>query len=348
MSGALRFAGSPRPVVLLGLLALALCGIGLPGCGTTAAPAPHHETSAPAPRQASVVPHPSFAPDAQHRMLLGAYTGLSGAQDTEVAVEHRETAMGRRYDLEATYYDWNEAFPDWDEATIAAHGRTPVMAWYGPGKDPGDHRTLAEINDGHDDAWILRQARAISDFGSRIYLRPLIEMNGNWYPGYSGKPAAFIAAWRRIHTLFAKAGARNVIWVWCPNLEPADWDSYYPGDSYVDVIGVDGYDWPTSPWKSFADLFGPFLSHYAGRKPLMISETASDSSQVDAAAYITGMRSYLKDVAGPRYGVIAVSWFDSDTNEHHLNWRVDQTRAAWKAWLALAHDPYFGGHGAPG
>lgn len=53
------------------------------------------------------------------------------------------------------------------------------------------------------------------------------------------------------------------------------------------------------------------------------------------------MRSYLHDVAGPRYRVIGVCWFDTDMNGY--DWRVDQTSAAWRAWLALARDPYFGG-----
>lgn len=348
MKGAPRAGGPPRAAVLLSLLALMLGGIALQGCAQPATSSLDQGTRPPAIGRAVAIPSPSFAPGGRHRMLLGAYTGLSGEVNTEIAVEQREAAMGRRYDLEVTYYDWTEAFPDWDEATIAAHGRTLVMTWYGPGKDPGDHHTLRDITDGRDDAWILRQARAIRDFGKPVYLRPMIEMNGNWYPGFSGNPAAFIAAWRRIHSLFAMAGAHNVIWVWCPNLEPDNWDSYYPGDSYVDVIGVDGYDWPTNPWKSFGDLFGPFLRHFAGRKPLMVGETASDSSQVDAATYIAGMRAYLKEVAGPQYGVIAVCWFDSDTDAHHLNWRVDQTPAAWRAWLALARDPYFGGHGPAG
>lgn len=282
-------------------------------------------------------------PDQRHRMLLGAFTALSGERSTESAVEQREAAMGRRYDLEVTYYSWDDPFPDFGEATIAAHGRIPAMTWYGPGKSPADHRTLALINNGSQDAWILRQARAMRDFRRTIYLRLMPEMNASWYRGYSGDPSAFIAAWRRVHRLFGQAGAANVIWVWCPNLSPANWDRYYPGSAYVDVIGVDGYDnTMIGRWRSFASMFGPFLRHYAGRRPLMISETAANPAHGNAAAYISGMHSYLKNVAGPRYGVVAVCWFDTDISDAY-NWRVDQTPASWRAWLSLARDPYFGG-----
>jgi hypothetical protein len=282
-------------------------------------------------------------------MLLGAYVSLASEPDTEVAVERREAAMGRRYDLQITYYNWNDVFPDADEPAIVAHGRTPVMTWYGPGKDPSDHRTITEITDGSDDAWIRQQAEAIKAFGHHIYLRLMPEMNGTWYPGFSGKPAAYVDAWRRIHGLFGQVGVTNVTWVWCPNIAPAGWDPYYPGSQYVDAIGVDGFSNVKYGYQTFEQIFVPFLTHYAGRKPLLIDEVATDAGAGNAAvgvgsaaSFIDGMRSYLKDVAGPRYGVIGVCWFDTDNTDHH-DWRVDQTAASWQAWLALARDSAFRG-----
>lgn len=341
------------PAPLLGVVVLAAAGTLVWGCHA-AAPLPSSAAPAPEPTPASTsypshLPTsrlwPSYLPNPQHRMLLGAFTGLSGQTSDEASAEQREAAMGRRYDLELTYYQWDDPFPDFGEAAIVAHGRTPVMTWYGPGKDPGDHRTLAEINDGRDDAWITRQAEAIKQFGKPIFLRLMIEMNGYWYRGFSGHPAAYVSAWRRVHNLFAQAGASNVIWVWCPNNVPANWDLYYPGDSYVDIIGVDGYNWPSNPWQSFEQLFGPFLEHYAGRKPLMIGEVGTNATRGSEAAFIGAMHSYLENVAGPRYGVVALCWFDSDVSGGGTDWRVDQTPAAWKAWLALTRDPYFGGQG---
>jgi mannan endo-1,4-beta-mannosidase len=296
--------------------------------------------------------HPAASPSrpAPPRILLGAYLSLASVPDTEVAVERREAAMGRRYDLQITYYNWNDVFPDAEEPTIVAHGRTPVVTWYGPGKDPSDHRTLAEITNGSDDAWITQQAEAIKAFGHHIYLRLMPEMNGIWYPGFSGKPAAYVAAWRRIYRLFREVGVKNVTWVWCPNIAPAGWDPYYPGNGYVDVIGVDGFSNVKYGYQTFEQIFAPFLTHYAGRKPLLINEVATDAGVGSAAAgvgsaasFIDGMRAYLKDV-GSRYRVIGVCWFDTDDTDHH-DWRVDQTPASWQAWLALARDPVFGGKG---
>jgi hypothetical protein len=351
--------GPRRWVLLAAVLVLLSAGIaacrltasrGGGGTGAThAAVQPSHSASpshAPSPS-----PSPSPSQQQQQRILLGTYTSLSGQVSTEASVEQREAAMGRRYNLEITYYDWDDQFPDAGEATIVAHGRTPIMTWYGPGKDAGDNRTLAEVNDGSDDGWIRTQAAAVKAFGHRIYLRLMPEMNGTWYQGFSGNPAAYIAAWQHIHRIFAEEAVTNVTWVWCPNIDPDDWDQYYPGNAYVDIIGVDGFSNTKYGYNTFEQMFSGFLAHYAGRKPLMVVETATNSGSGDpaagigsAASYINGMHTYLKDVAGPRYGFVAVCWFDTDNTDGH-DWRVNQTPAAWQAWLSLARDPYFGGHG---
>ena len=323
--------------LLLSALVLTLAGVAIshslhrePGAARSPyMPGPHLRPSA--------VPHQSPS----HRILLGTYASLSGWKGGEAAIDGREASMGRHYDLQLTYYDWTDPFPDFGEATIAAQGRTPVMTWYGPGKNPNDHSTLAQINNGQEDGWIMRQAEAIKKWSRPVYLRLMIEMNADWYRGYSGHPAAFIAAWRRTHGIFVRAGVHNVSWVWCPNLSPDNWDRYYPGNAYVDVIGVDGYNnVDEGPWRSFAKMFTPFLGHFAGRKPLMIGETGTNSISGRAGPFIAGMHSYLRNVAGPGYGVMALCWFDTDNSDAY-NWRVDQTPAAWRAWLALARDPYF-------
>ena len=290
-------------------------------------------------------------PDPRKRMLLGAYVNLSGQTSTGASVQARERAMGRPYDLEATYYDWTGRFPDAGEAAMAAQGTTPLMAWYLPDKTIGSSHSLGQITSGADDAWITAQANAIKAFGHRVLLRLAPEMNGTWY-GYSGDPSAYVAAWRHVHDVFTRVGAANVTWVWCPNVTPANWDAYYPGARYVDVIGVDGFSNTIYTWQTFQQMFDGFFAHFASfapGKPQLVAETATNSGAGlpgagvgSAASFISGMQSYLKDVAGPRYDVVGVCWFDTDTNNGY-NWRVDQTSVAWQAWLAMARDPYFGG-----
>lgn len=271
-------------------------------------------------------------------VMFGAFTRLPGAGGEAASVRDRERALGRAYDLQLTYYDWRDPFPDYGEHAIAAQHRRVVMAWYGPGRHSRHPGGLTALNAGRDDAWIARQARAIKAFGHPVYLRPMIEMNGGWYEGYSQQPAAFIQAWRRIWRIFHRVGAADVTWVWCPNVTPAVWDPYYPGDRYVDVIGVDGYrtEHNGTAGASFGAIFGPFLRHFAGRKPVMLAEIGADPSGGDTAAYLTGLRRYLRTYAA-RQHIIAVCWFDTVDGRH--DFRLDQTPATWSAWRALVTGP---------
>lgn len=346
--------------LLIALLSAAACtsagqnggpgtGAGSPGTSTATGSGPQTATQGSAPMWSN----PPGVPDPGHRMLLGAYVNLSGQSSQQASIQARERAMGRPYDLLLTYYNWTDPFPDAHEAAIVAGGSTPLMAWYLPDKYTGSTASLSEIASGADDGWISAQAAAIRGFGHRVYLRLAPEMNGNWYR-YSGKPAAYVTAWRHIWNVFKQADATNVTWVWCPNLTPADnWDSYYPGRAYVDVIGVDSFSNVKYTWQPFQQMFEGFFAHFAAfapGKPQMVVETATNSGKGapvvgigSAASFISGMQSYLKDVAGPKYNVIGVCWFDSDTNDG-INWRVDQTAQSWQAWLTLARDRYFGGH----
>jgi len=288
-------------------------------------------------------------------MLLGAYVGQASQPDQGAIVRSRELSMGRPYDLLLTYYDWADPFPDAGEQAIAAGGSIPLMTWYLPASPTG---SLARVAAGADDAWITRQALAVKAFGHPVFLRLGPEMNGGWY-GYSGQPAAYVAAYRRVYDLFSRAGATNVTWVWCPNAGPADWARYYPGSGYVDVIGVDGFSNADGDWRTFQQEYDGFfraMAALAPGKPQLVAETATNSGNGDqargigsAVSYIAGMRSYLRDVAGPRYHVIGVCWFDTDTDRvlsrTRYDWLTDQTPQSWEAWLALARSRYFGGHG---
>jgi hypothetical protein len=69
--------------------------------------------------------------------------------------------------------------------------------------------------------------------------------------GYRGTPAEFIAAWRKVVTIFDQQGATNVEWTlqmtaYAFRVKPGDArhiDRWYPGDAWVDNVGADAYNW---------------------------------------------------------------------------------------------------------
>ncbi|MCC5022586.1 MAG: hypothetical protein J6386_07215 [Candidatus Synoicihabitans palmerolidicus] len=79
------------------------------------------------------------------------------------------------------------------------------------------------------------------DLGFPIVFRPLHEMNGDWFWWGSlaeGGPETYAQAYRMLVD-YIRERSDLVLFCWSPDTALAT--EYYPGDDYVDVIGVDGY-----------------------------------------------------------------------------------------------------------
>jgi hypothetical protein len=269
------------------------------------------------------------------RWAFGAFANPANAQvasaGAQEAVRSLESLIDDRIDIVSSFVAWDEPFPNAGHAVERDAGRRPLIAWYTDGD-------LAAVSSGRADALLRERAEACRAFGSPIYIRWAAEFNDASNACY-GRPREFIAAWRRIVSVFRAAGATNVRWVWCPlALEKAwspadDWRRYYPGDRFVDWVGMDGYNWGTtrswSKWQSFRDIFAPLYSHYSRRKPIMICEVASAQAGGDKAQWIREMGAGL---AGPFFRVRALVWFQADKEN---DWRIDSSAASLAAFRSV-------------
>ena len=173
-------------------------------------------------------------------------------------------------------------------------------------------------------------------------------MNGNWYPwdgshnGQAAGPAKYIAAWKHIHDIFVSQGAANVKFVWSPNsasFPDQAWNdaaNYYPGNSYVDWIAIDGYNWGGAGWQTFDQIFGASYSVLASYgKPLMIGEFASAENGGDKAAWITEAFSKIKN----NYQEFKIFvWFNINKE---ADWRIDSSVNSLNAFKQAINDSYF-------
>ena len=143
------------------------------------------------------------------------------------------------------YSGWMERFQAGFAREAARHEAVPLVQIEPTGV------SLAAIAAGHYDTYLRSYAAAVKAFGSRVILSFGHEMNGYWYSwgNRHTSPAAFVAAWRHVVTVFRQQGAGNVTWLWTVNVidaragipSPARW---WPGGSYVDMVGIDGYYLP--------------------------------------------------------------------------------------------------------
>ena len=211
-----------------------------------------------------------------------------------------------------TYYSgWLEPFQAGFAASVAKHGAVPLV------QINPSNVCLAAIASGQYDGYLTTFAEAVRSYGHPVILSFGHEMNGNWYSwGYKHtSPAVFVATWRHVVTLFRGLGVRKVTWMWTVNVihtnrgipPPASW---WPGSSYVNWVGMDGYYYDPS-W-TFASLFGPTIAavRELSRAPILIAETAAAPAAVQPAKIADLFR-------GVRlYGLLGFVWFDVSNPEH--------------------------------
>lgn len=261
-----------------------------------------------------VVPTPTAAP--KPGTFLGVF--VRGVPQSYAGVQAFAATTHVRPKLVVYYSGWKEPFQARFATVAARHDAEPLVQI-----DPTGV-SLTAITAGRYDAYLRAYAAAVKAFRRSAVLSFGPEMNGSWYAwGYRHtSPAVFVAAWRHIVDVFRTAGARNVIWLWTINISqcrchidsPTRW---WPGSSYVNWVGIDGYYYKSS-WK-FASLFGPTIKAVRALtlSPILISETAAPGATQPAkiADLFAGIRAY---------GLLGFVWFDANKGQ---DWRISSPAA---------------------
>jgi hypothetical protein len=187
---------------------------------------------------------------------------------------------------------------------------------------------MYEVLDGEYDEFLENYAAVIADFGHPVLFRPLNEMNGDWciYSAYHTckDTEVYKAVYRYIYEIFRGQGAlENTIWVWNPNSKSYPdfkWNDafmYYPGDEYVDVVGLTAYNTGTfyseygEAWTEFSELYDELYEDYSERfsQPLIITEFACAEFGGDKELWMEEM---FKVIAGYDRIRLAIWWDGCD------------------------------------
>jgi hypothetical protein len=187
---------------------------------------------------------------------------------------------------------------------------------------------IYEILDGKYDEYLQAYAQDIKAFGHPVLFRLNNEMNGDWcwYSAYYTCKDAdlYKALWRYIYNTFEQYGVDNVLWVWNPHdVSRPDfkWNHYlmyYPGDEYVDIIGLTGYNtgtyFPGEYWREFDDIYEPMYAEYTElfQKPFMITEFGSNSVGGDKTVWLNRMFNGIKKFPNIK---VAVWWSGVDYDQ---------------------------------
>jgi len=189
---------------------------------------------------------------------------------TEVAV-----TSGNPY-IQHSFADWRD---DHYFALVLAQtlqsGNVPLITVEPRGEADGA-KLLADINAGVYDSRLANLAKVIRASKNPVYIRFGHEMElVQLYPWGGQQPESYVSAYRHTIDYFRSHGAGNVRSVWSPAGNRGVAEAYYPGDSYVDVIGTtilyDQY-WYKNRLPSFNKLASgrEWLEQY--NKPVWIVE----------------------------------------------------------------------------
>jgi hypothetical protein len=228
-------------------------------------------------------------------LMLGAYdTQLPGSFDGFLRIEE---SIGHALPLIQIYTAWGDKreqqFPSHILRAINDIGSIPVVTWEPwltdfenrlhsdlPLRDQRERNGLAAVAAGHYDFYVDEWAREAARFGAPFLLRFAHEMNDPYrYPWgpQNNRTEDFVAAWQHVVQRFRAAGASNAVWVWSPHVAYAGFESFYPGDEFVDWVATGALNYGTvarwSAWWTFEQIFG---KHYralaAFGKPIMVAE----------------------------------------------------------------------------
>jgi mannan endo-1,4-beta-mannosidase len=267
-----------------------------------------------------------------HNMLIGVYQPYSPGSYNQVTEFAKEAGFSPR--ILSYYSTFTQDFAKSFAQQCAANGATVLVQWQPRGA------TSKDIAAGKFDAYITKFAQDVKSDAYQVILSYGQEFNGNWYSWGAGgsdgsNGSTYIAAWRHIWQIFQKVQAYNVTWLWGPNVQypgSAVLAAWYPGNAYVDWVGLDGYF--QKPTDNFASLFGPSIAALRGvtSKPLLIAE-----SGVSGTAGVAQLNSLFLGAA--QAGAVGIVYFDEaqSGDSTHQDWRLENNKANMAAFSANVH-----------
>ena len=176
-------------------------------------------------------------------------------------------------------------------STISWHADNPLT-----GGDSWDVTTkgvvASVLTNGENHLKFVSWLRIVADFFNSlktengvkvpILFRPWHEHTGSWF--WWGKDLCtteeYKELWRLMREVFDQAGVNNLLYIYSPDLQGVDaYMERYPGDEYVDFLGLDGYhrnnEAGTERYQKVLQEHLTFITEERKKrnKPIIVSET---------------------------------------------------------------------------
>lgn len=279
---------------------------------------------------------------AAKREYLGIYTEGNVKDNPTAQAKLWKQRVGRSPNIYKMFQAWNAEYPTaWAKAAQKVGG-LPQIEW-----EPHGKGTIEAIAAGKSDAYLVAYAQAVKAAKVPIAISFAHEMNGWWYDWgtKNTKPATYVKAWRHIHDVFKKQGATNVKWLWTPNviypMPKVALKKYYPGNAYVDWVGVIGYYRTSSKSNAkWSYIFEPTIKKIKtfSKKPILLAETGVQTGP-NRNKKISEMLSKI----ATRKDIIGLIWFNMDKRQTEgADYRLEVNKTALKTFRSYMTKYPFG------
>ncbi len=268
----------------------------------------------------------------------GAYVGW---QDN--AMSNFESLVGKKTDMEMVFSHWGNQknFPSEYASRIGGAGKTMVIFWeavdYNRDYFNQPEYSFDAVLSGKLDDFFIRYASQAKQYGKPVILIPYSEFNGNWFPWCAtcgtNTPQKFIDSYRYINKFFVDVP--NVKFAWVPNNDSLpdttanSIEKFYPGDAYVDYVGVDGFNFGGSAEQTFKQVFDNSLQKLKNyNKPIYIFSMATHEN-INKATWI---KNALTEELYKYPEVKGFLWFNKNKEK---DWRVNSNSEALDAFKKI-------------
>ena len=274
-------------------------------------------------------------------VVLGArargHDGLTDAQE----LARIEGLIGRKFDAERFYWHIGDALPSEDARASVGEGRVPVISL---GSGP---YSWGEVASGAADSQLRTFFRALKAEGGLFRKAIIGFMNEpEAKVGLLGSADEYRAAFQHVVAIAREEGSSNEwttflqSYTWATR-DPKDW---WPGDSYVDYMGVQGYGsnpntCDTVGWRSFKATFqAPYAFAVAHGKPMLIGELGQREDRAGPHRKAEWFRAASIAIERDMPWIRVVLYYHSDGGgpcAYQDSWWIDTSPQALEAFKAM-------------
>ncbi len=228
-------------------------------------------------------------PPKNEKIYFGAFPDFGGPEDivTEKKIIDFENLIGRKIVWASFSQNWYNGiyYPKEEIHIINDLGIIPYVRFMPRSSDEEFYDetkfTLNNIIEGKFDNDLKNWAKDSKEDGIPIIIDFAVEMNGDWFPwsgyyngagdktkygdpNYYDGPERYRDAYRHIIDIFRAENITHITWFFHVDIYSnpnEDWNQpkyYYPGDDYIDWIGISCYG-PMNTGENYWELFSEIL-----------------------------------------------------------------------------------------